>query len=140
MSGTPTIVARGLILLVRGYRRYVSPLFGPVCRFHPTCSAYGLEALQVHGALRGGWLTLKRLGRCQPFSAGGYDPVPPPRAGQRGERAPTPTTPGTTETTGVTVTDAAAAAPRDPRDSAGDDHRAQVERRRHQRDVRGVHR
>lgn len=81
MTRKPTPVARALLLLVRAYRKYVSPLFGPVCRFHPTCSAYGLEALRVHGALRGGWLTLKRIGRCHPFTAGGYDPVPQPRDG-----------------------------------------------------------
>lgn len=75
------MVARALILLVRSYRRFVSPLFGPVCRFRPSCSAYGLEALRVHGAIRGSWLTIKRVGRCHPFTAGGYDPVPPPRNG-----------------------------------------------------------
>jgi putative membrane protein insertion efficiency factor len=47
------------------------------CRYHPSCSAYGLEAVQVHGALRGGWLTLRRLGRCQPWGGTGIDPVPP---------------------------------------------------------------
>ncbi|WP_019633680.1 membrane protein insertion efficiency factor YidD [Actinomadura atramentaria] len=69
--------ARVLILLVRGYRRFLSPLLGQQCRFHPTCSAYGLEALHVHGALRGTWLTARRIGRCHPFNRGGYDPVPP---------------------------------------------------------------
>jgi putative membrane protein insertion efficiency factor len=75
------VAARPLILLVRAYRRFVSPLLGPVCRFEPSCSAYGLEALRVHGAVRGGWLTVKRIGRCHPFTAGGYDPVPPSRDG-----------------------------------------------------------
>lgn len=68
-----------LILLVRAYRRFLSPLLGQQCRFQPTCSAYGLEALQVHGALRGTWLTARRIGRCHPFNRGGYDPVPPRR-------------------------------------------------------------
>jgi uncharacterized protein len=72
-----SLAARALILLVRAYRRFLSPLLGQQCRFQPTCSAYGLEALQVHGALRGTWLTARRIGRCHPFNRGGYDPVPP---------------------------------------------------------------
>jgi hypothetical protein len=63
-------------VLVRGYQRAVSPLFAPRCRFLPTCSEYAYEALGEHGALKGSWLTLRRLGRCHPFHAGGYDPVP----------------------------------------------------------------
>ncbi|MEV6526175.1 membrane protein insertion efficiency factor YidD [Longispora sp. NPDC051575] len=59
------------------YRRWVSPALPARCRFHPSCSAYALEALATHGALRGAWLTLRRLLRCQPFHPGGYDPVPP---------------------------------------------------------------
>lgn len=65
-----------LIRLIRGYQLLISPFMAPSCRFEPTCSHYALEALRVHGAGRGGWLALKRLGRCQPFSQGGYDPVP----------------------------------------------------------------
>lgn len=61
---------------IRFYRRYVSPLTPPSCRFHPTCSAYGEEAVRRYGAARGGWLTLRRLLRCHPFCKGGYDPVP----------------------------------------------------------------
>jgi hypothetical protein len=77
---TPTPVTRLLIGLVRGYRRFVSPLLGPRCRFAPTCSAYAVEALSVHGALRGGWLAARRIARCHPFNAGGHDPVPPARS------------------------------------------------------------
>jgi hypothetical protein len=69
-----------LIAIICGYRRLVSPLLGPRCRFAPTCSAYAVEALRVHGARRGGWLALRRIGRCHPFNAGGHDPVPPARS------------------------------------------------------------
>ena len=65
-----------LVGLLTVYRRFVSPLLGPRCRFYPSCSAYALEAVQVHGALRGSWLALRRLSRCHPFHAGGIDPVP----------------------------------------------------------------
>lgn len=68
--------ARLLIVLLTGYRRFVSPLLGPRCRFYPSCSAYALEAVQVHGALRGSWLAVRRLSRCHPFHPGGLDPVP----------------------------------------------------------------
>ena len=54
----------------------ISPLYGNVCKFHPTCSAYALDAVQMHGAVKGTWLTMKRLVRCHPWSLGGYDPVP----------------------------------------------------------------
>ena len=65
-----------LVVLLTGYRRFVSPLVGPRCRFYPSCSAYALEAVQVHGALRGSWLAARRLSRCHPFHPGGLDPVP----------------------------------------------------------------
>ena len=65
-----------LLGLLAIYRRFISPLTGPSCRFVPTCSGYAVEAVQKHGALRGSWLTLKRLLRCHPFTEGGYDPVP----------------------------------------------------------------
>jgi len=65
-----------LRLLIRGYQLLVSPLLGPRCRFHPSCSQYAIEALGQHGSLRGGWLALRRLSRCHPWHAGGYDPVP----------------------------------------------------------------
>src|SRR5690606_17338523 len=69
--------ARALIALIRFYRVFIGPLLGPRCRFYPSCSAYGLEAITVHGALRGTWLTIRRIGRCHPFHPGGVDPVPP---------------------------------------------------------------
>ena len=67
---------RVLIWLVRFYQRYISPGRPRCCNYIPTCSQYALEALEKHGALRGGWLTLKRLLRCNPFHPGGYPPVP----------------------------------------------------------------
>jgi len=66
-----------LIGLLKAYRFAISPLYGQVCRYHPTCSAYALEAVETHGALRGMWLALRRLLRCHPWNPGGYDPVPP---------------------------------------------------------------
>ncbi|WP_082936783.1 membrane protein insertion efficiency factor YidD [Pseudomonas citronellolis] len=69
--------ARVLVLLVRGYQLLISPLLGPRCRFQPSCSQYAIEALRTHGALKGSWLTLMRIGRCHPLHPGGYDPVPP---------------------------------------------------------------
>jgi len=69
-------VTRLLSLLIFGYRYSVSPLLGVHCRFHPSCSAYALQALERHGAARGGWLVLMRLARCHPWHPGGHDPVP----------------------------------------------------------------
>jgi putative membrane protein insertion efficiency factor len=65
-----------MIGFLRAYRAVISPLYGQVCRYHPSCSAYALDAVREHGSLRGPWLTLRRLGRCHPWAAGGYDPVP----------------------------------------------------------------
>jgi len=65
-----------LKILIRGYQLAISPLLGPRCRFYPSCSHYAIQAIDAHGALRGTWLTLKRISRCHPFNAGGFDPVP----------------------------------------------------------------
>jgi len=65
-----------LIQVVRLYRLAISPWFGANCRFDPTCSTYAIEALQVHGILKGTWLAVKRIGRCHPWGGSGYDPVP----------------------------------------------------------------
>lgn len=75
-SGLSQVLQRVLIALITGYRRWLSPLLGPRCRFIPSCSAYGFEAIQRHGPWRGGWLTLRRLLRCHPFTPCGCDPVP----------------------------------------------------------------
>ena len=77
-------MTRLLLLLVRGYQLFVSPLLGPRCRFYPSCSAYAVTALQTHGALRGSWLAVRRLGRCHPWNPGGVDHVPPARPRPRG--------------------------------------------------------
>ena len=70
------MLARGMMAAIRFYQAGISPLRPPACRFQPTCSAYGLEAIQRHGAGRGSWLLVKRLLRCHPFCRGGWDPVP----------------------------------------------------------------
>ncbi|RMG91490.1 MAG: membrane protein insertion efficiency factor YidD [Zetaproteobacteria bacterium] len=64
-----------LIRLIYLYQLLVSPILPPRCRFHPTCSAYALEAIKKYGALKGGWMSIRRLLRCHPFAHGGYDPV-----------------------------------------------------------------
>jgi putative membrane protein insertion efficiency factor len=75
-SGIFAIPAKVAILLVKGYQKILSPWLGQRCRFHPSCSNYCIEALQQHGMVRGLWLGLKRILKCQPFHPGGYDPVP----------------------------------------------------------------
>lgn len=62
--------------MLRGYKRFISPLLPPACRFEPTCSIYMMQAIQRFGVFRGGWMGTKRLLRCQPFCKGGHDPVP----------------------------------------------------------------
>lgn len=70
-----------MIWFVKGWRKLVSPLYGDVCKYYPSCSAYGLEALETHGALKGGALTIRRILRCHPWAEGGFDYVPgSPRA------------------------------------------------------------
>ena len=72
-----TLTQHILLLPIRFYRRCVSPLFPPCCRFYPSCSAYAMEAIIIHGPVKGMWLTVKRLLRCHPGHPGGFDPVPP---------------------------------------------------------------
>jgi uncharacterized protein len=74
---TATVPARLLMMPIAGYRRFISPLLGPRCRFAPSCSEYAFDALAEHGAVRGLWLAVRRIARCHPFHPGGYDPVPP---------------------------------------------------------------
>ena len=74
VSGNAT---KGMLrAMVRGYRYFIGPMLPPACRFYPSCSEYAEQALQDHGALRGGWLTTRRLCRCGPWHPGGFDPVP----------------------------------------------------------------
>lgn len=70
------MLSKLFILIIRFYQKEISPLKGPTCRFHPTCSAYAIEAIKKYGAIKGGFLAIKRILRCHPFSKGGYDPVP----------------------------------------------------------------
>ncbi|MBR0574354.1 MULTISPECIES: membrane protein insertion efficiency factor YidD [Pasteurellaceae] len=72
-----SFLAAIFILLIKFYRYFISPMLLPRCRFNPTCSQYGLEAIQTHGAIKGSWLTLKRIAKCHPLHQGGDDPVPP---------------------------------------------------------------
>jgi uncharacterized protein len=65
-----------LKILIRAYQLVLSPLLGPRCRFYPSCSHYAIEAIESHGALRGSWLSARRICRCHPFNPGGFDPVP----------------------------------------------------------------
>ena len=67
---------RLLVALLRGYKRFLSPLLPPMCRFEPTCSIYMMQAIEKYGALRGMWLGIRRLSRCHVFNPGGWDPVP----------------------------------------------------------------
>ncbi|MEO7366351.1 MAG: membrane protein insertion efficiency factor YidD [Gemmatimonadaceae bacterium] len=65
-----------LVLFVRGYQLWISPLFPASCRYYPTCSSYAIEAIEKHGAAAGSWLAIRRIARCHPFRPGGFDPVP----------------------------------------------------------------
>ncbi|HYS55153.1 MAG TPA: membrane protein insertion efficiency factor YidD [Thermoanaerobaculia bacterium] len=64
------------LALLRGYKRFVSPLLPPMCRFEPTCSVYMTQAIKRYGLMRGGWLGVRRLFRCHPLNPGGWDPIP----------------------------------------------------------------
>lgn len=76
-SQRPSLIAYLLLGIVHFYRYTISPLLAPRCRFYPTCSQYALDAIRIHGGVKGGWLALKRIARCHPLSEGGEDPVPP---------------------------------------------------------------
>ncbi|MEM1302242.1 MAG: membrane protein insertion efficiency factor YidD [Pseudomonadota bacterium] len=76
-----SMLARILAWPVKAYRLIGSPWVGHYCRYQPTCSAYALEALEKHGAVKGGWLALRRIGRCNPWGGSGYDPVPDAKGG-----------------------------------------------------------
>jgi putative membrane protein insertion efficiency factor len=92
-----------LIAFLKAYRALISPLYGQVCRYHPSCSAYALGAVQKHGSVRGGWLAVRRVGRCHPWAAGGYDPVPEHvgRAARAAENVPASRDPAGDATRGV---------------------------------------
>ncbi|KLN98116.1 membrane protein insertion efficiency factor YidD [Moellerella wisconsensis] len=77
MASSPSLGSKLLISLIRGYQLVISPMLGPRCRFNPTCSYYGIEALRRFGMIKGSWLTAKRILKCHPLHAGGDDPVPP---------------------------------------------------------------
>ena len=81
------MIARALAGIFRLYKRFLSPALPPACRFHPSCSEYAAEAVLAHGALKGSGLALWRLARCHPWSAGGFDPVPPAASPARPPRA-----------------------------------------------------
>ena len=74
-----TLAAHAVRGLIRGYQLTLSPWLGECCRFHPSCSHYAMEAVGTHGAAKGSWLAARRVCRCHPFNAGGFDPVPPPK-------------------------------------------------------------
>lgn len=76
MAKTSNPVARLFLILIRGYQRLVSPMLRANCRYHPTCSRYTYEAIELHGAAKGSWLGARRIARCHPFREGGIDPVP----------------------------------------------------------------
>lgn len=76
MNRQAAIAARAAALLLRGYQLLVSPIYGPVCRYAPSCSHYAQDAVLKHGVARGSWLALRRLARCHPWGGSGFDPVP----------------------------------------------------------------
>ncbi len=84
---TPRSIVIGCL---RFYKKSISPLLPPACRFEPTCSVYAVEAVETYGVLRGGWLAVCRLFRCHPFTRGGFDPVPAPNADRKATRVGIP--------------------------------------------------
>jgi len=90
VGGSRSPLALLLLTAIRVYQLTVSPLLGPVCRFYPSCSNYGFEAVRIHGALRGGGYTVHRLLRCHPWHPGGLDPVPPGGGGRSKSASPPP--------------------------------------------------
>ncbi|MGJ7903957.1 membrane protein insertion efficiency factor YidD [Lysobacter sp. 1R34A] len=76
------MIDRLLIALLHGYKRWISPMLGQRCRFHPSCSSYSMQAIERFGALKGSWLTVRRIARCHPLHPGGHDPVPPLEPGK----------------------------------------------------------
>ncbi len=83
MSKLSKNFSRVAVGLIRAYQYLLSPWLGPRCRYLPCCSEYAVEAIRLHGTWRGGWLTIKRLARCHPWGASGYDPVPEGRSDRR---------------------------------------------------------
>ena len=77
-----------LVTLLKGYRLFISPLYGQVCRYHPSCSAYALDAVQTHGSIKGTWLAICRIARCNPWALGGYDLVPQQDSAPKQDAAP----------------------------------------------------
>jgi putative membrane protein insertion efficiency factor len=73
------------LLAIRFYQLAISPYLGPRCRFHPTCSVYGYEAISRYGAIKGGYLTVRRILKCHPFHPGGFDPVPEKKTNEKSE-------------------------------------------------------
>lgn len=78
------MLREGAIAVVRAYQATLRPWLGGACRFHPSCSEYAIEALRIHGCARGGWMALRRIGRCHPLGGRGWDPVPQPAPENRG--------------------------------------------------------
>ncbi len=76
MSEKNSLPARAAVTVLAGYKRWISPLLPPACRYEPTCSVYAAQAIAKYGLLKGGWMGLRRILRCHPFHPGGYDPVP----------------------------------------------------------------
>lgn len=116
-SGVRSPLTLGLLAAIRGYQRSVSLALGPVCRFYPSCSHYGFEALRLHGAVRGSYYTARRLLRCHPWNAGGVDHVPPPRARRRGSGAADADRAGLGSTRGPAADEMSGGSPGSPRAS-----------------------